>query len=110
MKSNLAEALSRLRRGAGQSQRQAAERLGVSQGVLSHYETGLREPKLEFIVRACDYYGVSADYLLGRTRDPRGAEDLSRVLESAVSIFTTLGETYEQNPSVPELIAKLRGD
>lgn len=34
---------------------------------MSHYEKGVREPGLAFIVRACDYYGVSSDYLLGRT-------------------------------------------
>lgn len=34
---------------------------------MSHYEKGVREPGLAFVVRACDYYGVSSDYLLGRT-------------------------------------------
>ena len=41
--------------------------LGISQALLSHYENGIREPGLTFVVKACDYYGVSADYLLGRT-------------------------------------------
>ena len=49
------------------SQRRAALDLGVSQALLSHYENGVREPGLSFVVRAADYYGVSADYLLGRT-------------------------------------------
>ena len=73
MKSALAGILSLLRREAGYSQRQAAIDLGVSQALLSHYENGAREPKLEFIVKACDYYNVSADYLLGRN-DERGGE------------------------------------
>lgn len=60
-------AVSELRRERGLSQRQVAQDLGVSQALLSHYENGLREPKLEFIVRMCDYYGVTADHLLGRT-------------------------------------------
>ena len=49
------------------SQRTAATALGISQALLSHYENGIREPGLPFVVRACDYYGVSADFLLGRT-------------------------------------------
>lgn len=35
--------------------------LGISQALLSHYENGIREPGLAFVVKACDYYGVSAD-------------------------------------------------
>ena len=40
---------------------------GISQALLSHYENGVREPGLAFVVRACDFYNVSADFLLGRT-------------------------------------------
>ena len=61
--------LSSLRREAGLSQRQTASELGISQALLSHYENGAREPKLDFVVKACDYYGVTADYLLGRSKD-----------------------------------------
>jgi transcriptional regulator with XRE-family HTH domain len=62
-----ARTLSLLRREKKVSQRTAAAALGVSQALLSHYENGIREPGLPFVVRACDYYGVSADFLLGRT-------------------------------------------
>lgn len=59
--------LSLLRQEKKVSQRTAATALGISQALLSHYENGIREPGLPFVVRACDYYGVSADFLLGRT-------------------------------------------
>ena len=49
------------------SQRQAASELKVSQALLSHYENGVREPGLQFVINAASYYGVSCDYLLGRT-------------------------------------------
>lgn len=64
-----ARTLSQLRHEKGVSQRQAAQDLSVSQALLSHYENGIREPGLAFVVRACDYYQVSADYLLGRQRE-----------------------------------------
>lgn len=64
--------LSLLRQEKKISQRKAAAALGVSQALLSHYENGVREPGLSFVVRAADYYGVSADYLLGRTMDRDG--------------------------------------
>ena len=72
MSKAFAENIGRLRRGSGQSQREAAAGLGISQALLSHYENGAREPGLDFVVRACDYYGVSADYMLGRTEVPDG--------------------------------------
>ena len=72
--------LSLLRQERKISQRKAAADLQVSQALLSHYENGVREPGLSFVVRAADYYGVSCDYLLGRTMSREGnavaAEDL----------------------------------
>ena len=41
------------------SQKKAAEDLGISQGLLSHYEKGKRECGLDFLLRASEYYGVS---------------------------------------------------
>ncbi len=77
---NFSRTLSLLRKDKGVSQREAAAALGISQALLSHYENGVREPGLAFVVRACDYYNVSADFLLGRTmsRDGSmiGAEEL----------------------------------
>lgn len=70
MERNFHETLSALRRDRHISQRQAAGDLGISQALLSHYETGAREPGLNFVCRACDYYGVTADYLLCRSGHP----------------------------------------
>ncbi len=67
MNAEFARTLSLLRQEKKVSQRQAATTLGISQALLSHYENGVREPGLPFVVRACDYYNVSADFLLGRT-------------------------------------------
>ena len=65
--SNFSRTLTLLRKEKGVSQRSVAKDLGISQALLSHYENGIREPGLTFVVKACDYYGVSADFLLGRT-------------------------------------------
>ena len=67
MNADFARTLALLRHERGISQRQAAETLGISQALLSHYENGVREPGLNFVVKACDFYNVSADFLLGRT-------------------------------------------
>ena len=72
MKTDFPRVLSLLRKEKGISQKEAAKELGVSQALLSHYEKGIRECGLEFLIRAADFYGVSADYLLGRSADPDG--------------------------------------
>lgn len=64
---NFSRSLSFLRQEKGISQRLSAQELGVSQALLSHYENGIREPGFPFLLRACDYYNVTADFLLGRT-------------------------------------------
>lgn len=55
------------------TQKQAADALDISQALLSHYERGARECGLDFLIKIADFYGVSCDYLLGRTSDRNGA-------------------------------------
>ena len=73
MNADFPRILTLLRKEKGISQKTAAGDLGISQALLSHYEKGIRECGLDFVVRAADYYGVSCDYLLGRTADKTGA-------------------------------------
>ena len=80
MARSFSETMSALRRSRSLSQRRAAADLNISQALLSHYENGAREPGLDFLCRACRYYGVSADYLLGLSDLPGGAEDANRAL------------------------------
>ena len=84
MARGFSDTMSALRRARGLSQRTAAADLHISQALLSHYENGTREPGLAFVCRACEYYGVSADYLLGRTEESgsdRAAEELRALAE-----------------------------
>lgn len=73
MNSDFPRIVTLLRKERGLSQKQAALELGVSQALLSHYEKGIRECGLDFVVRIADYYNVSCDYLLGRSADRQGA-------------------------------------
>ena len=72
MAAEFSRLLTLLRKEKGISQKSAAQQLGVSQALLSHYENGIRECGLDFLVRAADFYGVSCDYILGRTPDRNG--------------------------------------
>lgn len=87
MNADFSRSLALLRQEKGISQRQAAAELGISQALLSHYENGAREPGLNFVVKACDFYNVSADFLLGRTLSRDGTTILD-----ADSLYDASGE------------------
>lgn len=87
MANDFSRILALLRREKGISQRTAAGDLGVSQALLSHYENGLREPGLSFVVRAADYYGVSSDYLLGRTMAREGVSVPAERIDARKSLL-----------------------
>ena len=102
-KSKFAAKLGELRHEKGLSQRQAAVELGVSQALLSHYETDAREPKLDFVVKVCDYYSVTTDYILGRTNERGdGASRLSAQVSELVSSLEELKATEA------EIVGKLK--
>lgn len=87
--------LSELRRRSGLSQRKAAADLKISQALLSHYENGAREPRLAFVCRVCDYYDVTADYLLGRSANPDGTDrggDVARVFINELRVLANKAE------------------
>lgn len=83
MSADFALRLTDLRKERNLSQKEAASCLGVSQALLSHYEKGIRECKLDFIKKACDYYDVTSDYLLGISDSRHGFNDIYTKTELA---------------------------
>ncbi len=104
MSESFPKILRRLRKERRLNQRTAAAALNISQALLSHYENGLREPGLSFVDAACSYYGVSADYLLGRSgvRSSFASEDASpalhRMTENGAQALLALRRGLEDMP------------
>ena len=63
--------LREIRRAKGVSQLRLAMDLNTSQNTISRYETGEREPGINELIKLADYFGVSVDYLIGRTDNPK---------------------------------------
>jgi len=61
------ERLRQLREERAMSQEQLGRQLSVTKGTISMYETGKRQPDAEITQRIADFFGVSVDYLWGRT-------------------------------------------
>lgn len=71
MKNILQERLRLLRKEKGLTQLQVAVYCDITEKAYQNYELMTREPKIAILVRIADLYGVSLDYLTGRT-DERG--------------------------------------
>ena len=56
-----------LREDSDKTQQQIADVLGTSQTMYARYERGANELPIRHLMKLCDYYHVSADYLLGRS-------------------------------------------
>lgn len=56
-----------LREDADLTQQQVAEKLGTSQTMYARYERGASELPIRHLLRLCDIYKTSADYILCRT-------------------------------------------
>ena len=66
------ENIRNLRIDGGYTQKQIAEYLNIKQNTYSQYEIGVLNYPVDVLVKLADFYGVSVDYLLGRTssKDP----------------------------------------
>lgn len=56
-----------LREDSDKTQTEIAEHLGISQTMYARYERGANELPIRHLIKLADYYGVSTDYILGRT-------------------------------------------
>ena len=65
MKEIFAERLKELRLEKELGQEGLAQELGLSHGIISLWENGLREPKMSNLILLAKYFGVTMDYLVG---------------------------------------------
>ena len=59
--------LKELRLERGLSQKALAEQIGRGQSTINYWENDQKEPTISGLWKLCDYFDVSADYLIGRT-------------------------------------------
>ena len=84
------EILASLREERGIYQKELAAILKVSVGTVSNYENNIHFPDQEALLQLADYFGVTVDYLLGRT--------------SYRYSLDTLNEEYAPGMTVAELV------
>ncbi len=92
------------------SQIEFSKKIGVSNAVLSRYESGDRKPDYDILQIIADYFEVSTDYLLGRTDIPTLTPQEKEEAEfQAFANDPELNVFYKELPeSDEEAVRKLR--
>ena len=95
----IGETLKKLRDEKGLTLKQMGEILGVSHMTYQRYEKNDTDVSTEMLSKLADFYGVSADYLLGRTEikamagtTPAEQLDVSAVEKRIIERYTQLDE------------------
>ena len=79
------------------SQKQVAEKIGVSPSIVSGYETGERTPSTEILLALSYLYNVSTDYLLGKqTADPSATLEISKLTDKQKAALSSLIEAIKE--------------
>lgn len=77
--------LKQLRKKSNMLQKDVANKLGITESAYGYYEQGRREPSNETLKQLANIFGVTTDYLLGITDDPKLTEkderDIAKRLE-----------------------------
>lgn len=60
-----------LRKAKGYTQIYVQMKTGIEQALISKFESGDRVPPTETLILLADFYGVSIDYILCRTNNPK---------------------------------------
>ena len=77
------------------TQKQMAERLGISKSVVNYYETGNRTPSIDILIRFSSIFHVSTDYLLGL--DKTRTLDVSGLCEDDINAIQAVIDAIRRN-------------
>lgn len=87
--------LTDLRAERGVYQKVLASYLNVSIGTISNYEKGIHSPDFDTLCKIADYFGVTTDYLLGRTNYRYNPEMLNHKLIKDYTVADLINTTME---------------
>lgn len=86
----LSKRLIEVRKNNGYTRKRLAEELNRPYRTITNYETGEHEPGHKYLIEIAEKFGVTADYLLGLSDDPRKTSD--EIEKSPSADEATLGE------------------
>ena len=94
---NISNKLKELRLEKKLTQRTIAKILGIAQPSYIKYEQAKNEPDIDTICTICDYFDISADYLLGRENEFGEKTKNSKIEQNNLNIRTNNGTINYNN-------------
>ena len=67
---NFGEHLKEMRISFNYTQKQVASNIGITERNYQRYEANDQRPSFDILMSLADFYNVSLDYLVGRTKNP----------------------------------------
>jgi len=104
---NFAKRLATLRKEAGLTQKELADKLGVSRGTIGMYEIGQRDPDTETLQKLSDIFGVSVDYLLGKTDIRNPSDEITEAVEDDPDLRIIERARQKMSPKDRERMMKI---
>ncbi len=96
---DIGQTITRLRIERNIYQKELAAYLKVSIGTVSNYEKGHHSPDLETLCRIAEFFGVTTDYLLGRTNYRYDPAALNRPVCMGYTMSDVVNTFLELTPS-----------
>ena len=87
--------LAKLRKEKGCLQKEVAAYLNVTVATVSNYEKGVHTPDLDTLIKLADFYDVSTDFLLQRTRYRASISTLNKRLSADYTVSDLMNATLE---------------
>lgn len=116
---NLQRNLIELRHEKNLTQKEVAEKIGVSASAIGFWETGINEPKTTYLVKLANFFGVTVDELVGYdspTFDEQNAGasatrrvNITPIEDELLHVFRRLGKKHgeETQRSIITMIEKM---
>ena len=81
---NFSENIKKLRRQQHMTQKELAEKIGISKAMISAYETEMRYPSYDVLIKLAAVFGVTTDFLLGLEK--KNTVDITDLDEEEIQI------------------------
>lgn len=91
------ERLRQLRKDNNITLKELAKEIEVTDATLSRYQNDVRKPNIDIIIKIANYFEVSIDYLLGKSNEPKTAEEIKKSLSDDPNIRKFIDKINTRN-------------
>lgn len=101
--------LKELRRCAGLTQKDLADKLGLSKAAVSYYEQSIRSPSPEMLIKIAGVFHVTTDHLLG-LESKRQTLDITDLPDEDIEFLQNAAELLRRKNNEREISHKRKDD